>query len=158
MVNNVNRARWVSVACALAIISVACVDWKKELLEPQNPGVIDPGATSSPSAAMQLKVGAMGRLKNLLNCGGNSECLWQESGMVADEFKNSDFQPDRQDIDQRNLKSTNGILSYTTITQIRGFERDAIVQMRTFLPQNTGDIGELYMALAFVEMSLAENY
>jgi hypothetical protein len=154
-----NRARWAAVAVAVAVMAVACADWKKELLEPQNPGLIDPTAVGTPSAAFALKVGAIGRLRFLLNnCDGNSECLWQESGMVADEFKNSDFQPDRQDIDQRNLKSTNTILGYTQITQIRGFVRDAIVQMRAFLPQNTGDIGELYMALAFVEMSLAENY
>src|SRR6266545_2860432 len=153
MTNFSNRARWAAASVVIAFAAAACVDWKKELLEPQNPGLIDPTATGSPSAAIALKVGAMGRLRRVVHgCDGNSECLWQESGMVADEFKNSDFQPTRQDIDQRNLKSDNTILGYTQITQIRGFVRDAIVQMRTFLPQNAGDIGELYMALAFVEM------
>ena len=158
MLNYSNRARWAVAACTFALLAVACVDWRKELLEPQNPGLIDPTATGSPSAALALKIGAMGRLKNLLNCGGNYECLWQESGMVADEFKNSDFQPDRQDIDQRNLKSTNTILSFRDITNIRGPIRDALAAMQQYLPQNTADIGELYMGLSFVELSMAENF
>src|SRR5437867_1251266 len=130
MRNISNRARWASIACALAVVTGACVDWKKELLEPQNPGIIDTIAAGSATAALQLKVGAMGRLKNLLNCGGNYECLWQESGMVADEFKNSDFQPTRQDIDQRNLKSDNTILSFRDISNIRGPIRDALAAMQ----------------------------
>ena len=159
MLNISNRARWAVASFAIAVAAVACVDWKKELLEPQNPGLIDPTAVGSPSAAIALKNGAIGRLRNLLNnCDGNAECLWQESGMVADEFKNSDFQPTRQDIDQRNLKSDNTILGFRPITNIRGPVRDAIAAMREFLPLNTADIAELYMALAFVEMSMAENY
>ena len=159
MLNISNRARWAVAACAIMVVAVACADWKKELLDPQNPGLIDPTAVGSPSAAIALKVGAIGRLRNLLNnCDGNAECLWQESGMVADEFKNSDFQPTRQDIDQRNLKSDNTILGFRPITNIRGPVRDAIAAMREFVPQNTADIAELYMALAFVEMSMAENY
>jgi hypothetical protein len=159
MTNFSNRARWAAASMVIAFAAAACVDWKKELLEPQNPGLIDPTATGSPSASIALKVGAMGRLRRVVHgCDGNSECLWQESGMVADEFKNSDFQPDRQDIDQRNLKSTNGILDFRALTGIRGPIRDAIAAMRLFVPQNTWDIGELYMGLAFIEMSLAENY
>src|SRR5258705_5646337 len=158
MLKIVRRTRWAVASLAAAIVTVSCIDWKQELLEPQSPGVIDPGAVSSPSAAIALKIGAMGRLKNLLNCGNNYECLWQESGMVADEFKNSDFQPARQDIDQRNLKSDNTTLNFRDITNIRGPVRDALAAMKQFLPNNSADIGELYMALAFVELSLAENY
>ena len=33
-----NRARWAAVAVAVAVLAVACNDWKNKLLEPQNPG------------------------------------------------------------------------------------------------------------------------
>src|SRR5262245_21227572 len=152
------RARWAAVlsAAALALVAAGC-NVKDQLLEPQNPGLIDNTAVGSPSAALALKVGAIGRVKLLSNC-SSGECLWQESGHLADEFKNSDFQPTRQDVDQRTMTSSNTILSYNTVTTIRGYVKTAIEKMREFLPTNTADIGELYMSLAFVEMSMAETY
>ncbi|HET7564533.1 MAG TPA: hypothetical protein VFJ96_06035 [Gemmatimonadaceae bacterium] len=154
------RARWAVTTCALltsGLLLSGC-HLTDQLLEPQNPGLIDPTAVQSPAAAMALKVGAMGQLRIIYtNCPGN-ECLWQESGVLADEYKNSDFQNTRQDIDQRTITSNNPTLDYYAITQIRGYVRDGIAAMQQFLPDSTADIGELYMALGFVEMSLAENY
>ena len=40
------------------------------------------------------------------------ECLWQESGTLADEFMNADFRNTRQDIDQRTIASNNPMLDY----------------------------------------------
>ena len=152
------RARWATGLCAavLAALAAGC-DWKKTLLEPQNPGLIDESAVSTPAAALALKVGAIGRLKLLVNCGGG-ECLWEEGGHLADEFKNSDFQPSRQDVDQRTMTSTNTTLNYNTVTTIRGYIRTAIEKMQQYAPTATADIAELYMGLAFVEMQLAETY
>jgi len=157
MISIAYRARWAAVATAAAVVLAATgCNLKDTLLEPQNPGIIDESAVNSPSAALALKVGAIGRLKNLVNCGG--ECLWEEGGHLADEFKNSDFQPTRQDVDQRTMTISNTILSYNGVTTIRGFLRTAIDKMREFLPNNTADIAELYMGLGFVEMSMAETY
>jgi hypothetical protein len=152
------RARWSAAAglAAVALIAGAC-NVKDTLLEPQNPGIIDETAVGSPSAALALKVGAMGRLKLLANCGGG-ECLWAESGHLADEFKNSDFQPTRQDVDQRTMTTSNTTLSYNQVTTTRGYLKTAIEKMQEFLPTNSADIAELYMALAFTEMSMAETY
>jgi hypothetical protein len=161
MMHYTPRARWAVATCAILTggLLLSSCNLTDKLLEPQNPGLIDPSAVQSPAAAMALKVGAMGQLRNVYaNCDGNNECLWQESGMLADEFKNSDFQNPRQDVDQRTITSNNGILDYSAITQIRGYVRDGIDAMQQFLPDNTADISELYMALGFVEMSLAENY
>jgi hypothetical protein len=151
------RARWAALAGAAVLVFATACDVKDSLLEPQNPGLIDETAVGSPAAALALKVGAIGRLKLLVNCGGG-ECLWEEGGHLADEFKNSDFQPTRGDVDQRTMTTSNGTLSYSTVTTIRGYVRTAIDKMKEFLPNNTADIGELYMALAFVEMSMAETF
>jgi hypothetical protein len=138
------------------LVAAGCTKYTDDLLRPQNPGIVDQSAVGSPTAAAALRVGAIGRLRNLVNCGG--ECLWEEGGMLADEFKNADFQNTRQDVDQRSMTTDNTILSYSGVTQIRGFIRDAITAMKQYLPNNTADIGELYMALGFVELSLAETY
>ena len=105
----------------------------------------------------RCRVGAIGRLRNVVDCGGNNECLWEEAGNLTDEFHNADFQNTRQDIDQRQMTDDNPTVPYTSVTQQRGFVRDAIAAARTYTPTATADIGELYMALGFLEMSLGEN-
>jgi hypothetical protein len=159
--------RWVITAGAViaggAIMS-AC-DVKKELLEPQNPGLIDPSAVGSPAAAFALKVGAIGKIRAVVdgagsggNCGGNAECLWEEAGSLTDEFHNADFQNTRQDIDQRTMTDDNPSNPYNSTTQQRGFVRDAINAVQQYIPDSTADLGELYNGLGFIELSLAENY
>lgn len=161
MIRMTNRARWAAtagVAAAAVLAIAACTSFKDNLLEPQNPGLIDPSAVGSPAAAMALKVGAMGRVRFVVDCGGNSECLWEEAGSLADEYHNSDFQNTRQDIDQRTISDDNGTIPWNSVTQNRGFVRDAITTVKQFLPDNKSDIGELYLGLGFLEMSLGENY
>ncbi|HET7549683.1 MAG TPA: hypothetical protein VFK04_00220 [Gemmatimonadaceae bacterium] len=155
-----SRARWVATSCAIALggLLVYGCSVTDKLLEPQNPGLIDPEAVASPEAAEALRVGALGRFRRLVSGCPGDECLWQESGTLADEYKNADFQNTRQDIDQRTITSNNPTLDYDVITQIRGYIRDGITAMESYLPERTAEIGELYMALGFVEMSLAENY
>jgi hypothetical protein len=156
-----SRVRWglsIGTAAGLVIVAAACTDLKNQLLEPQNPGLIDPGAVSSPAAAMALKVGAMGRIQFVVDCGGNSECLWEESGSLADEYHNSDFQNTRQDIDQRQIDDGNGTVPWVSVTQNRGFVRDAVDKMKQFLPDDKANLSDLYVGLGFLEMSLAENY
>jgi len=163
MIGHMYRARWViatSAAVLGMLIPTGCTQFKDQLLEPQNPGLIDQGAVGSPAAAAALKVGAIGRMKVLYT---TSETLWQESGNLADEFSNADFQPDRNDVDQRTMATNSPYANYGTpttpgVTGARGYIRDAIVAERQFEPEKTTDIGELYMSLAFVELSLGENF
>jgi len=161
MSRNDHRARSaVAASTAVAVASLlafACKDYTKELLQPENPGIVGTEAAGSPAAAAALRVGAIGRVKLLVNC-TSYECLWQETGTMTDEFKNADFQNTRQDIDQRSITSDNPTIPYTQVTQARGFVITAIDAMKTYLPTNTADIGELYMSLGFIEMSMAEAY
>jgi hypothetical protein len=156
-----NGPRWATAATLAAALTLAlggCRSFKDQLLEPQNPGLIDPSAVGSAAAAMALKVGAMGRVRFVVDCGSNSECLWEEIGSLTDEFHNSDFQNTRQDIDQRQIGDDNTTVPWNSVTQNRGFVRDAITTVQQFLPDNKSDVGELYLGLGFLEMSLGENY
>jgi starch-binding outer membrane protein, SusD/RagB family len=160
MIKISHRTRWAGATSAIAIgllSAAACGHFNESLLEPQNPGLVDATAVGSPAASKALYVGAIGRWKLLLNCSGG-ECLWPESGHLADEYKNADFQPSRQDVDQRTMAIDADPFGYGTVTQIRGFVRQAIVAEQTYEPAKTANIGELYMALGFVEMQLAESY
>src|SRR4051794_7264004 len=117
-----NRARWAasSAAVVIALMAPSCTSFKDQLLEPQNPGLVDEGAVASPAAAAALKVGAIGKLKQLYT---SSETLWQEGGHLADEYMNADFQNDRNDVDQRTMTPSNPYANYNALTQVRGYIR-----------------------------------
>ncbi len=155
-----NRARWIAIIAAVAAgsLAAAACNVKQELLAPQNPGTVDPSAVGNAAAAYALKVGAVGKVTAVVDCGGNSECLWEEVGNLTDEYHNADFQNTRQDIDQRSMGDDNPSNPYTSVTQERGFVRDAIAAVKQYIPDSTADIGEMYMSLAFLELSLGENY
>jgi len=157
MMNNVKSARWVIGIALMGVATLAgCDRVKQELLAPQNPGLIDPSATTSPTAALALRIGALGRYKQLVVC-GNNECAWAEEGTLTDEFKNADFQVPRANVDQRNMDDASD-WNYSGLTQSRGFIRDAITAMKKNNPDSLAMIGELYTELGFIEMSLADMF
>src|SRR6476620_4894778 len=149
MMTNKNRARLTILASAAAVIAVVgCDRVKTELLAPQNPGLVDPSAVGSPTAALALRVGAIGRYKQVQA----GESIWQYGGTLADEYKNADFSSDRINADQR-LTDAAVSWNYGPVTQSRGFVRDAITAMIKYNPDSTALIGELYIELAFFEMT-----
>ena len=167
MRNAKNRARRVNAAAALVLAAgvitiAACDRIKNELLEPQNPGLVDQGAVGSPAAAAALKVGAIGRFKRLAYdsapAGFAGSSVWEAAGLLTDEFSNSDFQNSQNDVDARTMSPDNQASNYTRVTQARGYITDAIAAEKQFEPQKTPDIGELYAALAFIEVNLAESF
>ena len=153
---NTYRARWAITTFVGASLFLTSCNFKDRLLAPQNPGVVDQAAVGTAAAALALRVGAIGRIRNVVD--GGDQRLWQQGGHLADEYKNADFQITRQDIDRRTIATSNGEFPWATIHQPRGFLFDAIEAMEKFLPDSTSMIGELYMGLGFIEMSLAENY
>ena len=124
----------------------ACKDYTKELLLPENPGIVGTDAAGSPAAAAALRVGAIGRVKLLVNC-TSYECLWQESGIMTDEFKNADFQNTRQDIDQRSITSDNGSIPYTQVTQAR----EATAMKQPAATTDRARLSVLFMSLVLDE-------
>jgi len=140
-------------SAAVVAATVGCDRIKTELLAPQNPGLVDPSAVASPTAALALRVGAIGRYKQVQA----GESIWQMGGTLADEYKNADFEAGRINADMRRTDPAVS-WNYNGVTQARGFVRDAIKAMKEFNPDSSALIGELYMELAFFEMTMADNY
>lgn len=156
MLNLGYRARWAVAAGLLSLVPAAACNIKDELLAPQNPGLIDPSNVNSPDAADALRIGALGQLKST-TAGG--ETLWLYGGLITDEWKSSDTFLQRNETDQRAIQTNNANIAsaYAGIQQARGFIRDAIEAMTKYLPDEKGEIGELYFALGFLEMQMAED-
>jgi hypothetical protein len=155
MMHSKKGPRLLAVCLGTAALVVACGHVNDQLLQPQNPGIVDPGSVTNATlaGALALRVGAIGRYTTL----ENGEVLWEYAGVLADEFSNADFNTDRINVDQR---QTDPLVQwgYSGVTQSRGFVRDAIAALQKYAPDSTALISELYTELAFFEMTLADNF
>ena len=134
MTRHLSRARWwVASASLLLTPLMGGCNVNDELLQPQNPGVIDPSSTNSPAAASGLRVGALGQLKNR-TAGGESVWLW--GGLLSDEWKSSDTFTQRNETDQRSIQTSNANVTtaYNGLQQARGFTRTAIDKSLVYTP------------------------
>jgi hypothetical protein len=157
-----HRARLAIAAavCAAPLFASACT-FKDQLLQPQQPGIILPEDVGGVTGAEALYTGALGRLKSW-SVGGNvnQESLWPMLSLMTDEYKSSDTFSQRNETDQRSVQTNDALVQsvYTQAQQARGYTQDAINAMLTSEPTATGKIGELYFALGFAELQLAEDF
>ena len=144
-------------AVAIGLLLVTACDVKEELLQPQNPGVILPGSINSPQAADAVRIAAFGNLKTVT---GGSESMWLLGGLMTDEWKSADTFSQRNETDQRTVQTNNSVTSgtYTSLQQARGHARDAITALLAYEPTPVSNIGQMYFAIGFEELTLAENY
>lgn len=133
---------------------------KDELLSPQQPSVISPGSVTSPTAANALYAGALDRWKAAMNGGGgNTEALWNWEALFTDELRSADTFSQRNDADQRNLATNDGVLTpiYRAAQQARGRARDAINALLAYDPSAAGKqhVGEMFTVMGYVEMAMS---
>lgn len=163
MMQFINRARWTVAVGAVALMPllVGGCNVKQDLLEPQQPGVIGPTSVTSPTGAEALRIGALGQLKSWVAGGGNNGSnVATFSDLVTDEWATGDTFSQHNEADQRTVQSSNSVLSanYTSAQQARGFALTAINALKQYVPTATSEIGELYFAMGFAELSLSEDF
>lgn len=160
------RARWgVAAATVVAggVLATAC-NAKQELLAPQQPGVIPPSAVTSATAADALYTGAMGRFVRAMNygTGGNQEGLWNWEALFTDEVRSADTFSQRNDADQRNLATNDGVMTpiYQQTQQVRGRARDAINALLKYDASATGKqhVGEMFYVMGYTELLLNQAF
>src|SRR5215831_13148915 len=162
LIDRAGRATTAIAVVAGSMLLGAC-SVKQELLAPQNPGVIDPGAVANTAAADALFVGALGRWKASMNGGGNNtESLWNWQALFTDELQSGDTFSQRNDADSRNLATNDGVLTpiYQVAQQARGRARDAINGLIAFdtSPLGKQHVGEMYLMMGYIEMELGESF
>jgi starch-binding outer membrane protein, SusD/RagB family len=154
---NARRRALAAGAVALPLLFTAC-DPKKELLEPQQPGVISPTDIQNATGAEALYVGALSRMKRALN--GFSDAAWNWAGLFTDEFKSADTFSQRNDADQRNLQDNDALVTsiWRALGQGRGYARTALEALQKFEPEATTKIGEMYLTLGTVELTMGQEF
>jgi hypothetical protein len=163
MLNMRSLARWTAGATVVGMGSlvIAGCDVKQQLLQPQQPQVIAPGDVQSATGADGLYTGALGRFRLALNGGNNNqEELWAFEGLMTDEFKSGDTFSQRNDADQRQTQSNDGVLLpiYNAVQQSRGFARTAINSLVAYEPDQKAKIGEMYFLMGMMETQLGQAF
>jgi hypothetical protein len=147
------------ISCSLLLLFVGACDVNKELLQPQQPGVIDPSAVANATAADALYVGALSRWKASMDAG---EGIWNWEGLFTDEMRSVDTFTQRQNADQRNLQTDDNVLLgiYNNTQQARGRARDAINALLAYDQSATGKqhVGEMYLMMGYIEMEMSEAF
>ncbi len=158
-----HRGWRVAAVIACGSLFLGACDPNKELLTPQQPGVISPEAVVTATAADALWTGAIGQWVGAMNGGGgNREAIWNWEALFTDELRTTDTFNQRQDADQRNLQSNDGVLTpiYNTAQQARGRARDAINALLKYDTSPTGKqhVGEMYLMMGYIEMEMSEVF
>lgn len=169
MMNLSIRTRGMVAALTVAggVSLLGACDVNKELLQPQQPGVILPGAITSATAADALWSGALTQWNKVMNgsptnSGSNQEGLWNWEGLFTDEVRSVDTFSQRNDADQRNEATNDALLTtiYNASQQARGRARDAINALLTYDNSATGKqhVGEMYLMMGYIEMQLSSVF
>ena len=158
--NTVQSVRRVLAAAAVstALFSLGCSNVKDDLLAAEDPDVISPSAITTPEAADALRIGALGRLRNMTAGSGQGDSPWMFSGLLTDEWKSGDTFLQRNETDQRTVQDNNANLNsvYRDLHRARTSAREALVALAKYKPAPASNLGQMYFVLAFAEMQLAE--
>lgn len=163
MQNLKSFARLTAATAAVSVGSMmlASCDVKQELLQPQQPQVINPGDVQNATGADGLYTGTLSRLRLALNGGNNNqEELWAFEGLMTDEFKSGDTFSQRNDADQRQTQTGDQVLLpiYNNVQQSRGYARTAINAMLQYEPDQKAKIGEMYFLMGVMETQLGQAF
>jgi len=142
------------------VAAVGACDVKKELLEPQNPGIIGPDQVQSPTAADAFRKGVLGRLRSMtVTTGSSFGPTWAEMGLLTDEWKSSNTFSQHQELDSRSVSINNSDASetYGKWQGARGAAYTALDVLNQYLP-TPAYLAQMYFVMGFAELNLGQNY
>jgi len=153
---------------ALALVAFALASCNAtDVLEVEDPDIINPGDTRSQAGANAVRLGALARL-NAATSGGtfNGTAFVVEgflllSGLFADEWNNGDSFIARQEIDQRNITFQNNFLTDANrgLHRARLSAEQAVELLKEFNPTGpAAQLAEMHFVQAYIVNLMAENY
>lgn len=153
----VRRAAVTGAAILLALSSGGCDSLRENLLAADDPDIINPDAVRSADGAEALRIGAVGRLRDI-TAGG--EGAWLLGGLLVDEWKSSDTFSQRNETDERKVQDNNGNVNgmLRALHRPRTSAREALNALREYKPIPSANLGQMYFVMGFAELTLAENF
>ena len=144
-------------AVGAVTLGMAACSVQENLLELEQPQIISPADAANPTGAVALATGAIGYMKIYIN---NISGIWQYTAVFTDEMKSGDTNGDVNSADQRDISPNTGtyVAIWNGLQQSRGRFRDGVNALRQYAPLETAKLGEMYLGMGFVEMTLGQNW
>jgi starch-binding outer membrane protein, SusD/RagB family len=154
---HVPRAAVAGAALLLALSTAGCESVRENLLAADDPDIISPDAVRSAEGAEALRIGSLGRLREV-TAGG--EGAWLLGGLLVDEWKSSDTFSQRNETDERKVQDNNGNVNtmLRALYRPRTSAREALNALREYRPTPTWSQGQMYFVMGFAELTLAETF
>jgi hypothetical protein len=168
----VRRGATRSLLGALAALALAGCESPTEVLEVQDPDIINPSDVQSAAGANAVRLGALARLNaatsglagTATNTGNiGTESLFLLGGLLADEWNNGDTFIDRHQVDQRSVALPAHNTFLTTANRALHRARLAAEQAIDLLAQHSPtapgwQVAEMHFVQAYVANLMAEHY
>lgn len=158
-------ARRGTTALALAALAIANGCDTKSILTVPDVDVASPGSVSGPSALPSIFAAAIGDFMVAYGGSGGSEGQINYSGLLADEFLNSESFPTRIEIDQRAQSIVDGSSNNASLTDVfRNLSRARVSAERSAAAYAANDSAgvvnraEVLSLAGFTYLFFAENY
>lgn len=152
----VTRLTSATVLAAGVLAASACS--ATDILDVQDPDIINPSDVRSAAGANAVRVGALSRFVSATTGSGEFFML---SGLFADEWINGDSFIARQEIDQRIITPQNSFLTTANrqLHRARLSGEQAVQLLEEYAPNAPGwQKAEMYFIQAFVKNTIAEHY
>jgi hypothetical protein len=147
------------VKCAPLLFALAACS---DLLDVEDPDIIDPGQSQSPEGANAARVGALAAL-NIATTGTaftGGESFFLYGGLLADEWRSSDTFTQRDETDKRSVQTSNANIDQglRDIHRARFAAQNALRLLREFAPTPSWRIGQMYWVQGYTEIVIAEHF
>ena len=149
------RRRTAAIALSVLALTACSVS---DLLDVEDPDIINPSNVQSAAGADAVRLGALARFTTATSGG---ESLFLLGGLFSDEWVNGDSFIDRQEIDQRVVNTRNSFLTDANraLHRARLSAEQAIALLREYNPNAPAyQVAEMYFVQAFLINMLAEHY
>jgi hypothetical protein len=147
---------------AALVLALGC-----HLLDITNPDVVPTDVLGGASALAAVRSGAIGDFTIAYSgsgaggSGGTVEGQIMVSGLLADEWINTETFPDRIQVDARQTDPSSGTMAnvFSNLSRARVSAENAVAQFRKFADSTTnGGLAELLSLTGFTYVMFAENY
>jgi hypothetical protein len=153
--------RRAAAAVALALVAAAATACDpNKVLEVTDPDIIDPAAVGDSAGAEALRIGALARFDAALGGNNGAENLVILGGTLADEFRSSDTFVERDETDQRSVRTSNGNVNtaYRDAQRARLSAAQAYRGLVQYAPTRKAQAAEMLFVQGFMENLMAEDF
>ena len=133
----------------------------KEILNVEDPDIINPGSVNSPAGAAALFAGAIGEFSfAIVGDNGGTEGQILVSGSFTDELINSETFPTRLEYELRSIALGNGTLAvvFRNLHRARVLLEASVPALQQYSPTPTYRIGESFALAGLTYVFAGENY